>query len=102
MRKSAFTLIELLVAISILSIIMVSVFEVYSNILSLNKRLELDRILQENSRLITETVAKDIRSNGVNFAYYDGSESSKRLDYSGSGASVLQIAGGPKYYLMQQ
>ena len=98
MRKNAFTLVELLVAISILSLIMVSVFEVYSNILSLNKKLELDRILQENSRLITETVAKDIRSNGVDFGYYAESG----LGYSGSGVSVLQISGGPKYFLMQE
>ena len=84
MQKRAFTLVELIVAISILSLIMVAVFEVYANIISLNKRLELDRLLQENSRLITETVAKDVRSSGMDFSYYDNSDASKTLGYTSS------------------
>jgi len=51
----------MIVAITILSIIMLSVFVVYSNIININKKLELSRILQENSRNITESLATEIR-----------------------------------------
>ncbi|MBP8016922.1 prepilin-type N-terminal cleavage/methylation domain-containing protein [Candidatus Gracilibacteria bacterium] len=99
--NSGFTLIEMIVAITILAIIMLSIFGVYSNIINVNKRLELARALQENSRNITETVARDIRENGIDFGYYDGLTEDKKLDYIGSGNSVLAIKGGIKYYLMK-
>jgi prepilin-type N-terminal cleavage/methylation domain-containing protein len=82
--KQGFTLIELIVAITIFSVIMLSIFFVYSNIITVNKKLELYRILQENSRKITETIAKDIREKGINFDYYDNSQTYKTLDYTGS------------------
>jgi len=41
--RKGFTLIEVIVAMTILAIILVSVFEVYSNIIVMSKRLELDR-----------------------------------------------------------
>lgn len=56
-----FTLIELVVAITILSVIMLSVFTIYSNIIQINKRLEVMRVVQENVRNITEQMASDIR-----------------------------------------
>lgn len=56
-----FTLIELVVAITILSVIMLSVFTIYSNIIQINKRLEVMRVVQENIRNITEQMASDIR-----------------------------------------
>lgn len=59
--SAAFTLIELVVSITILSVIMLSVFMVYSNLIQINKRLEAMRILQENIRNITEQMASDIR-----------------------------------------
>lgn len=57
----AFTLIELVVSITILSVILLSVFEIYNNILQINKRLEVMRIVQENVRNITEQIASDVR-----------------------------------------
>lgn len=57
----AFTLIELIVSITILSVILLSVFEIYNNILQINKRLEVMRIVQENIRNITEQIAGDVR-----------------------------------------
>jgi prepilin-type N-terminal cleavage/methylation domain-containing protein len=61
MNKKAFTLIELILAITILSIIMLSIFVIYANIIESNKKLELSRILQENARNITETIAREVR-----------------------------------------
>ncbi len=99
--NSGFTLIEMIVAITILAIIMLSIFWVYSNIINVNKRLELARALQENSRNITETVARDIRENGIDFWYYDWLTEDKKLDYIWSWNSVLAIKWWIKYYLMK-
>lgn len=70
---------------------MLSVFTVYSNILQINKRLEVMRVVQENVRNITEQIAADIREKGIDTAYYDGSVLSKTNDYAGSGNLVLAI-----------
>jgi prepilin-type N-terminal cleavage/methylation domain-containing protein len=66
-NSSAFTLIELVVAVTILSIIMLSVFVIYTNLINVNRKLEQTRILQDQTRLITETIAADIRGSGINF-----------------------------------
>ena len=66
--REAFTLIELVVAVTILSIIMLSVFVIYSNLINVNRKLEQTRILQEQTRLITETIASDVRNSGIDFA----------------------------------
>ena len=96
-----FTLIEIIVSITILSIVLVSVFEIYSNIIVMSKRLELGRSLQQNARQIVETVAKDIREGGIAFECYSPSTSSPvgcnsgphATDYSGSGTSILVLKG---------
>lgn len=43
LRAQAFTLIEIIVAITILSIVLTSVFQIYSQIITTSKRLELAR-----------------------------------------------------------
>lgn len=75
-RTEGFTLIEVIVAMTILSIVLISVFEVYSNIIVMTKRLELSRGLQQNARTIVETIAKDVREGGIAFECYDPSTSS--------------------------
>lgn len=67
---TGFTLIEIVVAITILAVIMVSVFEIYTRVMTINRRLELSRQLQESARLVTETIAEDIRRNGIDFNCY--------------------------------
>lgn len=83
-RKSvrAFTLVELVVSITILSVIMLSVFMIYSNILQINKRLEAMRMVQEDIRNITEQIASDVRESGIDFGYYDNSASLRTNHYS--------------------
>ena len=66
-NHTAFTLIELVVAVTILSVIMLSVFVIYTNLINVNRKLEQTRILQEQTRLITETIASDVRENGIDF-----------------------------------
>ena len=90
-NPSAFTLIELIVSITILSVIMLSVFMIYSNILQVNKRLEIMRTVQENIRNITEQIASDVREKGIDLSYYDRSTFLKTNDYTGSGNLLLAI-----------
>jgi len=97
----AFTLIELIVSITILSVIMLSVFEIYSNILQINKRLEVMRTVQENVRNITEQIASDIREKWIDFAYYDWFSPEKTNNYTGNGNILLAIKWGDKYYPMK-
>lgn len=59
--KNGFTLIELVVSVTILSIIMLSVFVVYSDLIQVNKRLEALRVVGENTRTVTEMIASDVR-----------------------------------------
>lgn len=98
--SAAFTLIELVVAITILSVIMLSVFMVYSNLIQINKRLEAMRIIQENIRNITEQMASDIREKWIDFSFYNGSPWHESNNYTGSGNTVLAIKWGNKYYAM--
>lgn len=99
-NSRAFTLIELVVSITILSVILLSVFQVYSNILMINKRLEIMRVVQENVRNITERIATDVREKWIDLSYYDNSHVNRTNNYSGSGNSILAIRWGDKYYLM--
>ena len=96
MKKSAFTLIELVVAMTIFSIIMISVFFIYSNILDTSKRLEIMGNLQENARSVLESIATDVREHGIDFDHYHETMSS----YTGSAIDTLAIRGGMRYYAM--
>jgi hypothetical protein len=88
---------------TILSIVLVSVFEVYSNIIVMSKRLELSRGLQQNARTIVETIAKDVREGGIAFECYNPSSATTPpsgcnggphdREYSGSGISMLLLKG---------
>jgi prepilin-type N-terminal cleavage/methylation domain-containing protein len=106
MRKpsaSGFTLIELIVAITIFAIIMVSIFAIYVNIVSTNKKLELTRALQDNVRLITETIAADVRERGIDFASYSSmGAAGYGLDYAGAGNAILAVKGGTQYFAINE
>ncbi len=99
--KKGFTLIEVVVAITIFSVIMVSVFEIYSRVLHANKRLEMSRELQENARLIIETIADDVRQNGIDFSCYINTPLlCGTNDNREDGTSILATKTA-KYYLMK-
>ncbi|MCK9272162.1 type II secretion system GspH family protein [Candidatus Gracilibacteria bacterium] len=98
MNKKAFTLIELILAITILSIIMLSIFVIYANIIESNKKLELSRILQENARNITETIAREVREKGIDFGYYN--TYTQNINY-GSGNTILAVKSNKRYCLQK-
>lgn len=104
-RTQAFTLIEVLVAVTILAVVMVSVFEVYFGVLTLNRRLEFSRSLQENARSTTEMFAKEIRERGIDLGFYDNGSAARTLDYE-NGNDILAIrpdnlGNASRYYLME-
>ena len=102
-RRRAFTLIEIVLAVTILAIIMISVFQAYFGAVSLERRLDFSRSLQENARSMTEILAKDVRDSGLDATFYDGSTPERTLDYS-QGNDVLAVIpnGTPvRYYLMR-
>lgn len=94
-----FTLIELMVAITIFSIIMLSVFVIYKNIIDANKKLELTRTLQENSRNIIENLATEIREKWVDYDYYKAY--TEDLDNTWSGNKVLSIKNSWEYCMQK-
>lgn len=87
--KHAFTLIELIIAITILSIIMISIFNVYSNIINANNKVKISIILQENTKNIIENIATAIREKWIDFLYYNPL-TTEVLNYK-DGNSILAI-----------
>lgn len=59
--KKAFTIIEVLVAVTILSIIMISVMQIYISSSDINLKTDINRAMQENIKNAVETMAEDIR-----------------------------------------
>ena len=43
---------------------MLSAFEVYTQVMTLSRKLEVQREVQEGARAITEAIAKDVREKG--------------------------------------
>lgn len=95
-----FTLIELIVSITILSIIMLTIFSIYSNVVQVSKKLELYRYLQQNIRSITELLANDIREKWVDYARYNN-PSEKSINYS-SWNVFLFIKGSKTYGIFKK
>ncbi len=64
-KSSAFTLVEILVSLTILTIIMISVMMVFTNANIIASSAQKSRVVQENIKNVTETIAEDIRKNGI-------------------------------------
>lgn len=64
-KLRAFTIIEIIVSVTIFSIIFISVFAIFSNATDLSNKSDLNRIMQENIKNIVETIAEDVRKNGI-------------------------------------
>lgn len=63
--KSAFTLIEVIVSITILAIVLVSVFAVFFLASDLSNKADVSRLMQENVKNIVETISEDVRKNWI-------------------------------------
>ena len=60
-KNYAFTLVEVLVSITILSLILVSVFNVYISSTHINMKTDITRMLQQNTKSAVELIAEDVR-----------------------------------------
>lgn len=60
-----FTLVEIVVSLTILSVIMVWVMMTFSHANTIATSTQSNRIVQENLKNVTETIAEDIRKNGI-------------------------------------
>ncbi len=67
MQKKAFTLIEILVAITIFSIFMISMIMIYASSANTDRKIDINRTMQENTKNIIETIAEDIRKNWISW-----------------------------------
>lgn len=63
-KNYAFTLVEILVSITILSLILVSVFNVYISSTHINMKTDITRMLQQNTKSAVELIAEDVRKIG--------------------------------------
>ncbi len=98
-----FTLIELIVSVSILSIIMISVFMIFALSSDLNNKTDISRAMQENIKNIVETIAEDVRKQGKNLKISSSNwlwqcEDPQKVYLSGTTLCV----GSHSYYLAKQ
>lgn len=110
--QKGFTLTEIIVAITLLSFVMLSVFQIYSSIVTLSKRLNVTRLLQENARNIVESIARDVREGWIASECYvsssnvpAGCSQYHEADYAGNGTDILILRKGTtyiKYFLMTE
>lgn len=63
--KPAFTLIEVIVSITILAIVLISVFAVFFLASDLSNKADVNRLMQENIKNIVETISEDVRKNWI-------------------------------------
>jgi len=69
---SAFTLIEVIVAMTIFGIIMISVLSIFLFSSQMSSRVEINRIMQENIKNVTEDIAENIRKKWLSWVLADG------------------------------
>jgi len=70
-NKLGFTLIEVIVSISILSIIMISIFTIFSLSADLNNKIDISRSMQENVKNIRQIISEDISTNKITWVNSD-------------------------------
>jgi len=65
LHPSAFTLIEIIIAITIFGIIMISVLSIFLFSSQMSTRVEINRVMQENIKNVTENISENIRTSGL-------------------------------------
>ncbi len=95
-----FTLIELLVSITIFSIIMVSVITIFIFSANLSGKVDINRVMQENIKNAVETIAEDVRKNGIGWV------SNTNTDWNCTAGSLsgnkLCISDGLDWYTLKK
>lgn len=98
-----FTLIEVIVSISILSMIMVSVFMIFLLSADLNNKTDISRSLQENIKNFVEVISKDVRENDIGWVNSDVVVSNCKIDDTEKFLSGTKLCvGWNSYYLAKE
>ncbi len=98
-----FTLIEIIVSVSILSIIMVSVFTIFMLSTDLNNKIDISRSLQENIKNIEQIITEDIKLNHITWVNNDIINANCSLSSSVKYSSWTKLCiGTNSYYLAKK
>jgi len=65
-----FTLIEIIVSVTILSIVMISIFMIFIKSSEVNRKIDVWRLIQENVKNIIETISEDVRVQWINIGVW--------------------------------
>lgn len=68
----AFTLIEIIITITIFGIIMISVLSIFVFSSQMSTRVEINRVMQENIKNVTQDISENIRLHGLSGVLADG------------------------------
>ena len=64
-HSPAFTLVEVLITITIFSMIMISVIQIFIHTTQVSQKVDLNRMMQENIKNVVEIIAEDIRKQSM-------------------------------------
>jgi len=65
LHKQAFTLVEILIAVTIFSIIMISVLMIYITATDISKKYDINREMRNNIKSVVEDIAEEVRKNDI-------------------------------------
>ena len=69
-KRRAFTLVEVLIAASIFTIVSLIGINVFVNVIRIQRRVTLENAIYEDARVMMERIAREIRSNTVDYEEY--------------------------------
>lgn len=93
-NKNWFTLVEVIVAITIFSLMMVSVIVIFAQVSKVNKTVEANRSIQENIKKSIEYIAEDVRLSEEDWT-------NREVDLSTDLTKVLKVWDN-EYYLAKK
>lgn len=83
-----------MIAISVFSIMMLSAFEVYSQVMFLSQRLELQREIQQSARIVSEHIAEGLRTKNFDLNHTKKLDNQTKLTF-GTGVDGM----GTSFYI---
>lgn len=97
----AFTLIEILVAITIFSIIMVSVLMIYVTATDISKKYDINREMRNNIKSVVEDIAEGVRKNDIEWVASEYSLWWTNFNFSNSIWTRLKLKNWVEYRLVK-
>lgn len=104
LHYKAFTLVEVLVSITIFSIMMISIIWIYITSSEITMKSDINRMMQENLKNVSNTIAEDIRKNGIMWVSESSNEDCNSIMDSNNYKNwdKLCIKWWNKYYLAKE